>query len=198
MADIVLHGCHRNTRVTAARLVLAAKGVEFLFHDTQATLHPFDRMPVLTHGDFTVWETPAIAAYVDDAFCGPALAPANAQDRARMNQWISAADGYFYPCTAADGQPLSEALSRLEQALDVLERTLGSGFAFLAGERVSLADYLMLPLLLALGGSDAGRGQLMRVPVTIAWIARMALLPAVAAVAVAMPPRTPATHRAVF
>jgi glutathione S-transferase len=81
MADVVLHGFHRSTYVSIAKLVLTAKGVPFLFHDTEQamgtangwTLHPFDRVPVLTHDGFTVFETAAIAAYVDEAFFGPAL-----------------------------------------------------------------------------------------------------------------------------
>lgn len=102
MSEVVLHGFHRSTYVSIAKLVLTAKGVDFLFHDTEAamarpdgwTVHPFDRVPVLTHGDFTVCETAAIASYVDDAFLGPALAPTNPQGRARMNQWVSYVNSY--------------------------------------------------------------------------------------------------------
>ena len=31
-------------------------------------LHPFNRVPILRHGDFTVYETSAIASYIDEAF----------------------------------------------------------------------------------------------------------------------------------
>jgi glutathione S-transferase len=218
MSAIILHGFHRSTYVTIAKLVLAAKGVEYLFHDTETamvkpdgwTLHPFDRVPVLEHGDFTVWETAAIAAYVDDAFCGPALAPANAQQRARMNQWISAVNSYYYPWIiqhlilervvfpelglAADETAVLAALPRIRQGLHVLERFLGNGFAFLAGERASLADYFMFPMLTALGLANEGRQALSNAPATIAWIARMAIRPEVVLVGSDMPPRTPVEH----
>jgi glutathione S-transferase len=218
MAEVVLHGFHRSTYVTIAKLVLAAKGVEFLFRDTEQamqqpggwTLHPFDRVPVLTHGDFTVWETAAIASYVDDAFCGPALAPANAQERARMNQWISAVNSYYYPWIvyhlvhervvfrdlgiAQDEKVVAASLPHIDQGLAVLERALGGGLAFLAGDRPSLADYFMLPSLLALGMTDEGRAALARTPVTVSWIARMATMPAVAEVGATMPPRAPIEH----
>jgi len=52
---------------------------------------------VLRHDDFTVYETSAIASYVDDAFAGPRLTPQDVQGRARMNQWISAVNSYHYP-----------------------------------------------------------------------------------------------------
>lgn len=103
MTHVVLHGFHRCPFVTIAKLALTAKGVEFLLHDTEGamsksggwTLHPFDRVPVLTHGDFTVCETSAIAAYVDEAFLGPALSPTNACEWTRMNQWISSFNSYY-------------------------------------------------------------------------------------------------------
>ncbi len=218
MTGVVLHGFHRSLYVTVAKLVLTAKRVEFFFRDTEDamgkaggwTLHPFDRVPVLTHGDFTLYETAAIAGYVDDAFFGPALAPANPRERARMNQWISSVNEYYYPWIvrhlvhervvlhelgiAADEARVAAALPHIDRGLDVLETTLGAGTAFLAGDRPTLADYFMLPPLLTLGGIDEGREALARMPATTAWIARMAVRPEVLSVAEALPPRAPIEH----
>ncbi|HLM12760.1 MAG TPA: glutathione S-transferase family protein [Reyranella sp.] len=218
MADVVLHGFHRSTYVSIAKLVLTAKGVPFLFHDTEQamgttngwTLHPFDRVPVLTHDGFTVFETAAIAAYVDEAFFGPALSPAGPRERARMNRWISSVNSYYYPWIvyhlvhervvfgelgiAADEAVVAASLPHIDRGLEVLEKVLGSGTAFLAGDRVSLADYFMLPSLVALGMADEGRAALSRAPAVLAWIARMAVLPAVVSVGAGMPPRQPIEH----
>jgi glutathione S-transferase len=60
-------------------------------------LHPFNRVPILRHGDFAVYETSAIASYIDEAFDGPRLTPQDVRQRARMNQWISAVNSYYYP-----------------------------------------------------------------------------------------------------
>ena len=162
----VLHGFHRSTYVSIAKLVLTAKGVPFLFHDTEQamgtangwTLHPFDRVPVLTHDGFTVFETAAIAAYVDEAFFGPALSPAGPRERARMNQWISSVNSYYYPWIvyhlvhervvfrelgiAADEAVVTAliAVQHPPAAWKFWDKVLGSGTAFLAGDRVSLAD----------------------------------------------------------
>jgi glutathione S-transferase len=191
--------------------------VEFLFHDTEGamrerggwTLHPFDRVPVLTHGDFTVCETAAIAAYVDEAFLGPALSPTNARDRARMNQWISSVNSYYAPWIhqlvrervlfrelgiAADEAVVAAALPHVRRSLEVLERTLGAGLAFLAGDRQSLADYFMLPTVAALTIADEGREELSRSLATLAWMARMSVLPEVLSVSASMPPREPIQH----
>src|SRR5262249_58776627 len=59
--------------------------------------HPFRRVPALLHGDFMLYETSAIVAYVDEVFDGPKLTPQDARQRARMNQWISNVNAYFYP-----------------------------------------------------------------------------------------------------
>src|SRR5204863_1053325 len=96
MSDVTLYGFPRSTFVKVAELILIAKGVEYRFHDTETEMylpvhlkrHPFGRVPVLQHGDFVLYETSAIAAYIDDAFPGPKLSPADPQRRARMNQWI--------------------------------------------------------------------------------------------------------------
>ena len=105
MDTITLYGFQRSTYVNVARLVLTAKGVPFLFHDTEAEMygevharrHPFGRVPVLQHGGFWLYETSAIALYVDEAFAGPRLQPVEARKRAKMHQWISSLGAYYYP-----------------------------------------------------------------------------------------------------
>src|SRR5437667_12768595 len=105
MTDVAVLGFPRSTYVHIVRLVLAQKGVAHSFRDLEPemgsaahlALHPFNRVPILQHGDFTLYETSAIAAYVDEAFDGPALQPKDARPRARMNQWISAVNSYYYP-----------------------------------------------------------------------------------------------------
>jgi len=105
MPDVVVLGFPRSTFVHIARLVLTHKQVPYTFRDLEPemgsaahlALHPFDRVPILQHGDFTLYETSAIAAYVDEAFDGPALQPKDVPTRARMNQWISAVNSYYYP-----------------------------------------------------------------------------------------------------
>src|SRR5262245_34753908 len=105
MPDVVVLGFPRSTFVHIARLALTHKQVPYTFRDletemgsaTHLALHPFNRVPILQHGDFTLYETSAIAAYVDEAFDGPTLQPKDVRARARMNQWISAVNSYYYP-----------------------------------------------------------------------------------------------------
>ena len=105
MTDVTLFGFPRSTFVKVAGLILTARNVEYRFHDTEEEMylpvhlerHPFGRVPALQHGDFMLYETNAIAAYVDEVFPGAKLTPADPRKRARMNQWIGNLNWYFYP-----------------------------------------------------------------------------------------------------
>ena len=105
MPDPIVYGFPRSTYVNIVRLILTHKNIPYGFHDLEPVmgkpehlaLHPFNRVPILRHGDFAVYETSAIASYIDEAFDGPRLTPQDVRQRARMNQWISAVNSYYYP-----------------------------------------------------------------------------------------------------
>jgi glutathione S-transferase len=94
MSDPIVYGFPRSTYVNIVRLILTHKDVAYTFEDLETVmgtqehlaLHPFDRVPILRHGDFTIYETSAIASYVDEAFAGPRLTPQDVRARGRMNQ----------------------------------------------------------------------------------------------------------------
>lgn len=218
METVTLYGFQRSTYVNVARLVLTAKGVPFLFHDTEhemygeahAKRHPFGRVPVLQHGSFWLYETGAIALYVDEAFPGPRLQPVEARKRARMHQWISSLNSYFYPCMiyclvhervvfpelgiAPDEAVVAQALPKIERALSVLETQLDGGNAFVADATPTLADYFLLPTLTALGFAPEGRELLERFPRVMGWVARMGELAPVRQFRASLPPRMPIEH----
>jgi glutathione S-transferase len=103
MSDPIVYGFPRSTFVNIVRLILTHKDVAYGFHDLEPVmgkqehlaLHPFDRVPILRHGDFTVYETSAIVFYIDETFPGPRLTPQHVRARGRMNQWISAVKSYY-------------------------------------------------------------------------------------------------------
>jgi glutathione S-transferase len=103
MAELILHGAPRSNLVRTCLIALAEKGVEFT-HDParpqtpeQLARHPWGKLPALTHGAVTLYETVAVTRYIDEAFDGPALQPADPAGRARMSQWISVYSAYFDP-----------------------------------------------------------------------------------------------------
>src|SRR6202790_4032910 len=94
MADVTVFGFPASSFVHIVRLVLTHKEVPFTFHDLEPdmgsprhlALHPFDRVPILQHGEFVL----------EEMFPRPALQPEQPRDRALMNQWISAVNSYYY------------------------------------------------------------------------------------------------------
>lgn len=58
--------------------------------------HPFGRVPVLSNGEFDVFETSAITRYINTAFDGPELMPSKAEALARVTQVVSIVDSYGY------------------------------------------------------------------------------------------------------
>ena len=218
MTDVVVLGFPRSTYVHIVRLVLTHKGVPYAFRDLEPemgsashlALHPFDRVPILQHDDFTLYETSAIAIYVDEAFAGPLLQPKDVRGRARMNQWISCVNSYYYPYMiyhvtherlvypqlgiASDEKVVAHALPKVERALHVLERALDHGAEYIVGKELTLADFFMLPSTYAFGLTEEGKAMYAKYPLFCAWRARMEALPSVKRFRAALPPREPIEH----
>jgi glutathione S-transferase len=218
MTGVVVLGFPRSTYVHIVRLVLTQKGVPYAFRDLELemgsaahlALHPFDRVPILQHDDFTLYETSAIATYVDEAFEGPALQPKDTRGRGRMHQWISSVNSYYYPYMvyhvtherlvypqlgiAADEKVVAHGLPKVERGLEVLEQTLGHGADYLLGSELSIADFFMLPSTYAFGLTDEGKAMYPRYPAFSQWRARMESLPSVKRFRASLPPRDPIQH----
>jgi glutathione S-transferase len=128
----------------------------FFGDDDYQRMSPLRRIPVLVDGDFAVSDSSVIAFYVDEAFPGHPLLPADPKDRAKARWLEEYADtrlgelliwSLFYQRVVRpmvwgeqpDEERVREALgSGIPQALDYLEREAPSeGFAF--GE-IGLAD----------------------------------------------------------
>ncbi len=212
MGNVTVYGFPVSTFVNIVRLVLTEKGVSFKFCDLEQemgsprhlALHPFNRVPVIDHDGFVLYETAAIATYVDQAFDGPPLQPDDPRERARMNRWISALNNYYYPYIAyhlsherlvypvlgiaPDEKVVAAALPKIAIALDVMENDLDPGRKFLVNDRPTLADFFMLPTMTSLSLTPEGQQMLRSKPCIAAWRVAMEALPSVIAVrAMVMP-----------
>ena len=172
MAEPVLYGAAYSVYVRAARLALAEKGVGYRLVEVDVfalggppaehlARHPFGKIPAFEHDGFALFETGAITRYVDEAFDGPPLQPADPKARARMNQAIGVLDSYVYPDLVwgiyverveapRRGRPADEAriarlLPRAETCLAALEAIMGDG-PWLAGPALTLADLHAAPM----------------------------------------------------
>jgi glutathione S-transferase len=218
MARVVVYGFQRSTYVNIVRLVLTHKNVPFEFHDLEAemggpshlALHPFNRVPIFEHDGFRVYETSAIVTYIDEVFPDPALQPSDVRDRARMNQWISAVNGYFYYWIvfhlsherlvfpelgiAANERIVAKALPNIARSLEIMERELAHGRQFLILDQPTLADFFMLPSITNLTFMAEGRALLEDKRRIAAWRGRMEALPSVIKLRASLPPRNPIPH----
>jgi len=216
-SEPVLFGFPRSTYVSVARLVLHAKGVRYRFQDVEHDIytpqhlerHPFGRVPALLHGEFWVYETSAIALYIDEAFAGPTLMPQDILQRARIHQWISSLNAYLYPYMiyylvherivfpdlgiASDEEVVAEALPKVERAIQVMDAALQRA-PFLVGEALTLADYFLLPTITAVGFTAEGSKLLSDAPHIRDWLARMSARPEVIEFRSTLPPRAPIEH----
>src|SRR5882757_1243025 len=218
MSDPIVYGFPRSTFVNIVRLVLTHKEVPYSFHDLEPemgkpshlALHPFNRVPVLRHGDFTVYETSAIVAYVDETFPKLPLQPRSIPDRARMNQWISAVNSYYYPYMIyhvshernvfprlgiePDEKVVAHALPKIEVGLQVVELQLADGRPYLVGADPTIADYYLLPSTFSFARTDEGKAMYAGYPVFSAWRERMEALQTVRGFRAAAAPFGPIEH----
>src|SRR3954466_8908986 len=97
---------------------------------------PFGQLPALDDDGFQMYESRAMARYID-AKAGSKVTPTDLQQRAKMEQWISVETSDFYPFamtfiyrdffkreqSAAD---IEKAQTRLDMATGVLDTHLGA------------------------------------------------------------------------
>ena len=176
MAELEILGMPQSNFVWVCRIAATEKGVPYKLiparpHTPQIdAIHPFGQMPAMRHGDFTLFESKAICTYIDRAFPGPALIPADVKQAAQTEQWISAVNtsidplcvrqfllGYIFPGTP-DGSPdrkkIDAALPKLKTQLGVLEKATGNGH--LVGSSFTLADAFLMPILYYLSKTPEG------------------------------------------
>jgi len=192
MAQVTLYGSPISTYVRTARIALAEKGVGYDLKDVWVDSpeikqrHPFQKIPVLRHGDFELYETFAVSRYIDEAFPGPALQPSDAKARARMTQWISVHNSYCYPTLIggivlervapkllnrpSDEAKIKATLPDAQQRLDVLEKALGTT-PYLAGIEPTLADYFLYPVMFYVSVVPEGNALLESRPGLRRWMA---------------------------
>lgn len=134
----------------------------FYGNDEFRRLSPLCRIPVLIDGDFSISDSSVICAYLEDAYPGHALFPADARERARARWLEEFADtrlgdlfiwSLFYQKLvrpnvwgeAADETRVRKAIDEdIPQALDYLEKELPSGgflFGHIGVADISLASF---------------------------------------------------------
>jgi glutathione S-transferase len=202
MGKPIVYGADYSVYVRIVRLALEEKGIgyELVPVDVFAAEgipgwyldhHPFGRIPAFEHDGFRLFETTAIARYVDEAFDGQALQPADPCGRARVNQIVGMLDAYAYRSMVWDvaverleKTPPDEALiaNGLRQASTVLRvlTSLKAAGPWLLGEQLTLADLHAAPIIAYFVKVAEGRKLLAEFPDIQDWSARIAERPSFA------------------
>lgn len=184
-SPIVIFGNLTASYVRTVRMVCMEKGLE---HGTEPVpagseanfkVHPWGKVPAMQHGDLHLIESTAIARYLDEIGPGPSLLPSTAAARAKMEQWISVLNSYTYdaairnyalryilpkvrgqavdPAHVAAGVPgMEREVARLEEA--------HAGRQWLAGDRLSLADLFVAPMVQTFSMFPEGQAALAKAP----------------------------------
>jgi glutathione S-transferase len=162
MAAIEIHGVPPSPFTRAVRLCCREKGVDYELVPTRpgetVPLNPLGKIPLMKHGDFALYESPAIARYIDRTFDGPPLWPADPRASALCDQWLSvvcdsmvqtALAGVIAPrfgIIPGTEESIQAGLKRTERVVGILDRHLAD-HRFLAGEQVTAADLFLVPIL---------------------------------------------------
>lgn len=192
---VVLFGLERSVYTRIVRLVLEEKGIPYSLQEVEIfspsgvpeehlQRHPFGRIPALLAGDFALYETAAIAKFLDEAFLGPSLQPSGAAARARMNQIIGVLDSYAYrplvwgvfvqrvsvPLSGGTSNEAEIANSMIAAGtcLRALAHLAEAG-PFMVSPNLSLADLHAYPILRCFSLAPEGRALLAEHPPLQAW-----------------------------
>jgi glutathione S-transferase len=166
MGRPIVYGTAGSTYVWSVRLALAEKGVAhelvevgFGPHREEPHLsrHPFAKIPAFEHDGFQLYETQAILRYIDEGF--PVAPLVNRVLKPRMG-------------LPADEAAISAALPRAQLCVSEISRLMGEQ-PYLTGDRVTLADLMVIPLFYFFGRVPEGEAPLSEYPNIRPWMRRM-------------------------
>lgn len=192
-------GADYSVYVRIVRLVLSEKQIDYELAPVDVFApdgvpewylehHPFGRIPAFEHDGFRLFETSAIARYVDEAFPGPALQPVEPKRRAVMNQTVGMLDAYAYRAMvwdvaverlekpSPDEALVAAGLDRATTVLRALSAARLQG-PWLMGDLLTLADLHAAPIIGYFAKAPEGRALLAEFPGIQSWHTRMAARP---------------------
>ncbi|HEV2546057.1 MAG TPA: glutathione S-transferase family protein [Stellaceae bacterium] len=210
MGKVEIIGFPQSTYVRFVRMVCAEKGIDYEFegaapHSPEVSaIHPLGKVPVMRHDGFELYESKAIATYLDLTFPGPCLIPTEPRAAALTEQWVSLVNSVIYgtmirnyffayilPKTP-DGSPdrplIDEVVPAMQAQLGVLDRALGKT-GFFAGDELTVADLNLMPILYYIQRCPEGAAAVNGLPHLAAYYRRLAARPSFELTIPPPPPR---------
>ena len=213
MAKPEIIGSLRSTYTRAVCMVCEEKGIDYQLTEAQLhapqlfAVHPLGKMPVLRHGEVELFESVAIAAWLDRAFPAPFVFPEEPRLAALTAQWVSLTNtvidrtlirtylfAYIAPGTP-DRTPNPEAIEAVMPAVreqvGVLDKAVAAT-GHLVGADFTFADINLMPILHRLGQAPEGAAALAEATHLSAYFARHAQRPSFQRTAPPAGPPSPA------
>ena len=121
-------------------------------------LNPRGKVPTLKDGDFVLYESLAIMAYLDRKYLEPPLFGKTAKETGLIWRWISECESYLVSAGDKVVRPMFfgkglDKVEEIQQAAQTIRQelmTVGNRLAqadWLVGERISAADIVLFPLV---------------------------------------------------
>jgi glutathione S-transferase len=150
-------------------------------------IHPAGQIPCMRHGDVSLFESKAIASYIDKIFPGPNLFPDNPIEAAKVEQWVSYCNVkvdrwlirefvvpsvFFDKTKGPDTVKIAVALPEIEKCAKVLDEAVAAT-GYLVGNRVTYADCNVIPMLATVLNFPQGKEIISRYKNLSAYIAKL-------------------------
>ena len=197
MADLEILGIPLSNYVRSIRMLCEEKGVAYTLnpvfpHSPEvAAIHPAGQIPCLRHGDVALFESKALATYIDKAFPGPKFLPEDALGAAQCEQWVSYGNVkvdrwvmrefvvpsiFFDKAKGPDTAKIDASLPEIEKCAATLDKALAAT-GYLVGGALTYADLNVLPMLATGAMFPAGKAIFDKYPHVSAYIAKLTALP---------------------
>ncbi|WP_426421209.1 glutathione S-transferase family protein [Bradyrhizobium genosp. A] len=185
-SPIEIFGAPQSNFTRAIRIACEEKAIDYVYHPLAphspevAAIHPLGKIPGLRHGELTLGESRAIMGYLDGMFPeSPLIAIGPPGAASEAEQWLSiimsATDpilirqyvfAYIFPKDpdgAVDGEAVKAVVPALEAHIALLDKAVSEA-SFIAADRFTFADALLLSTLAAVRRFPEGASAMERAP----------------------------------
>ena len=203
MANFVLYGPALSTYVRTVRMIFTEANTPYelkpvdIFTGEQNSpdylaKHPFGKVPTLEIDGQYLYETCAIAEYLDAAVNNNGLTPDDLMAQAHMRQIMAIVDSYLYPPAITtitiqrlivpsrggqtDEAAVAAAVPKVQTALKAIE-AIAACSPYLLGSDITLADLYLLPVVLYLSNTPDWEAVISETPQLKAWWETASQLP---------------------
>ena len=197
MPDLEIIGVPFSNYVRSVRLLCEEKGVAYTLTPSRPhtpevnAIHPAGQIPALRHGDVALFESKALATYIDKAFPGPKFIPEDAVGAAKVEQWVSYGNAkvdkwimreFVVPQAFADKEKgpdmarVNAAIPEIEKCCKVIDETVAKS-GYLAGSALTYADMHVLPMLVTMQAFPAGKEIAPKYPNLMTYVAKLTARP---------------------